>query len=75
MELEGGIGGGGFLAVSNKGENFVFREASSHNLKETHITTQRQVNTSSANRRYRGNDQKWSGLHPRLRTGLNPLIL
>ena len=64
---EGEREGGGFLAAWNKERNVaVFGEACSHSLTETHITAQWQVNTSSANRTYRGNDQKWSSLHPRL---------
>lgn len=52
-------GGGGFLSVLNKEENVVvFGDTSSHNPTETRITTQRRVNTSSAYRTYRGNDQK-----------------
>lgn len=48
--MEGGMETG-FLAVLNKEDNFaVFGEASTHNLTETHITTQPQVNISSANR-------------------------
>lgn len=64
------VGGGGERGLGSdeaRKENIaVFGDASSHNPTETHKTTQRQVNTSSANRSYRGNDQKQSALHPRL---------